>query len=325
MASLAEIRAKLKEQESRTGGSQSGGGDNAIYPFWNMKEGESATLRFLPDGNENNTFFWTERLMIKLPFPSVKGEAGSKPVQVQVPCMEMYGDTCNILNEVRGWFKDPSLEDMGRKYWKKRSYVFQGFVTDNPLKEDTTPENPVRRFIIGPQIFQIIKGALMDPDMNELPTDYTQGVDFRLTKASKGGYADYSTSTWARRERPLDETEYKAIETHGLFNLKDYLPKKPSEVEVGVIKKMFEASVDGEAYDMEAFGQYFRPAGVSAKTGDPVKASTPTPQAEAPKAEEPKAEPVAQASAPAEAPAEPKADNNKAEDILAMIRNRQGN
>ena len=165
----------------------------------------------------------------------------------------------------------------------------------------------------------------MDPDMNELPTDYTQGVDFRLTKASKGGYADYSTSTWARRERPLDESEYKAIETNGLFNLKDYLPKKPSEVEVGVIKKMFESSVDGEAYDMEAFGQYFRPAGVSARTGDPVKASTPTPKAEEPKAEEPKVEAVAQTSAPAEAPAEPKADNNKAEDILAMIRNRQGN
>ena len=239
--------------------------------------------------------------------------------------MEMYGETCPVLSEVRGWFKDKSLEDMGRKYWKKRSYVFQGFVTDNPLKEDSTPENPIRRFIIGPQIFQIIKGALMDPDMNELPTDYTQGVDFRLTKASKGGYADYSTSTWARRERPLDETEYKAIETNGLFNLKDYLPKKPSEVEVGVIKKMFESSVDGEAYDMESFGQYFRPAGVSARTGDPVKASTPTPKAEDPKAEAPKVEAVAQTSAPAEAPAEPKADNNKAEDILAMIRNRQGN
>ena len=40
MATLAEIRAKLKEQESRTGGSQSSGGDNAIFPFWNMKEGE---------------------------------------------------------------------------------------------------------------------------------------------------------------------------------------------------------------------------------------------------------------------------------------------
>ena len=38
MATLAEIRAKLKEQESRTGGSQSSGGDNAIFPFWNSKK-----------------------------------------------------------------------------------------------------------------------------------------------------------------------------------------------------------------------------------------------------------------------------------------------
>ena len=207
MASLAEIRAKLKEQETGNNNRQSGGGDNSIYPFWNMKEGESSTLRFLPDGNADNTFFWQERLVIKLPFAGVKGQTDSRPVQVQIPCMEMYGDTCNILNEVRGWFKDPSLEDMGRKYWKKRSYIFQGFVTDNPLNEDTTPENPIRRFIIGPQIFNIIKQALMDPDMEELPTDYTAGVDFRLNKTSKGGYADYSTSNWARRERPLGDAE----------------------------------------------------------------------------------------------------------------------
>ena len=167
MASLAEIRAKLKEQESRTGGNNTqGGGDNAIYPFWNIKEGESATMRFLPDGDTENTFFWKERLIIKLPFAGIKGETDSRPVQVQVPCMEMYGEACPILQEVRGWFKDASLEDMGRKYWKKRSYIFQGFVTENPLQEEK-PENPIRRFIIGPQIFQIIKAALMDPDMEE--------------------------------------------------------------------------------------------------------------------------------------------------------------
>ena len=40
MASLAEIRAKLKEQESRSSGNSNSGGDNAIYPFWNIKEGE---------------------------------------------------------------------------------------------------------------------------------------------------------------------------------------------------------------------------------------------------------------------------------------------
>src|SRR5210317_2280501 len=320
MASLAEIRAKLKEQESRTSGGSQSGGDNAIFPFWNMKEGETSVLRFLPDGDENNTFFWKERLMIKLPFAGVKGDTSSKPVQVQIPCMEMYGESCNILNEVRGWFKDPSLEDMGRKYWKKRSYVFQGFVTDSPLQEDKTPENPIRRFIIGPQIFQIIKAALMDPDMEELPTDYTAGVDFRLAKTTKGGYADYSTSNWARRERPLTDVEMKAIETNGLFDFSDFLPKKPSEVEVKVMKEMFEASVDGEAYDQDKFGQYFRPAGLSSRTGDPV-----TPKAETP-APEVKAEPVAETTAqetPKPTVEDNKSSSGKAEDILAMIRARQ--
>ena len=331
MASLAEIRAKLKEQENRTSGNSSGGGDNAIYPFWNMKEGDTATLRFLPDGNKDNTFFWVERLLIKLPFQGIKGETDSRPVQVQVPCMEMYGESCNILNEVRGWFKDPSLEDMGRKYWKKRSYVFQGFVTDNPLSEDTTPENPIRRFIIGPQIFQIIKQALMDPDMEELPTDYTAGVDFRLNKASKGGYADYSTSTWARRDRPLGDSEMNAINTHGLFNLSDFLPKKQGDVELKVMQEMFEASVDGEAYDMDRFGQYFRPAGMAARTGDPkAQATQATPVAtktEAPKQAEPVVEtapataPVAEAAPVAETA--PTASGGDAQDILAMIRARQ--
>ena len=176
-----------------------------------------------------------------------------------------------ILAEVRGWFKDASLEDMGRKYWKKRSYIFQGFVTDNPLTDDQAPENPIRRFIIGPQIFQIIKAALMDPDMEELPTDYTAGVDFRLNKTSKGGYADYGTSNWARRDRPLGDAEMAAVNTHGLFNLSDFLPKKPGAIEIKVMQEMFEASVDGEAYDPDRWSQYFRPAGMQARTGDPTK------------------------------------------------------
>jgi hypothetical protein len=330
MASLAEIRAKLKEQESRTGGSgPSTGGDNAIYPFWNMKEGDSSTLRFLPDGNPDNTFFWVERLMIKLPFAGVKGETDSRPVQVQIPCMEMYGETCNILNEVRGWFKDASLEDMGRKYWKKRSYIFQGFVTDNPLSEDTTPENPIRRFIIGPQIFQIIKQALMDPDMEELPTDYTAGVDFRLNKTSKGGYADYSTSNWARRERPLGDAEMAAVNTHGLYNLSDFLPKKPDETAIKVMQEMFEASVDGEAYDPDRWSNYFRPAGMAARTGDPNVAASPAATATSQSAPAPAAAPAPVAEAapeptPAPAAEAAPAEGGNAQDILAMIRARQG-
>ena len=112
---LAEIRAKLQATENRGAGNKQSGGDNAIYPHWNIAEGSTARLRFLPDGNTKNSFFWAERAMIRLPFAGVKGQADSKPVVVQVPCMEMYGEACPILAEVRPWFKDPSLEEMGRK------------------------------------------------------------------------------------------------------------------------------------------------------------------------------------------------------------------
>ena len=114
--------------------------------------------------------------MIRLPFSGVKDDINSKPVVVQVPRVEMFGETCPILTEVRGWFKDPCLEDMGRKYWKKRSYIFQGFVNENPLQEDA-PENPIRRFVISPSIFNLIKDALMDPDIQEMPIDYNAGLD----------------------------------------------------------------------------------------------------------------------------------------------------
>lgn len=325
MATLAEIRAKLQESQNKATGNSSGGGDNAIYPHWNMQEGKDALLRFLPDGNSNNTFFWTERAMIKLPFAGVKGESDSRQVQVQVPCVEMYNDgsVCPILSDVRGWFKDKSLEEMGRKYWKKRSYIFQGFVVEDPLKEEPTPDNPIRRFIIGPQIYQIIRSALMDPELDELPTDALKGLDFRISKTSKGGYADYSTSKWSRRERSLSAEEQAAVDQHGLFDLSSFLPKKPSDVELKVMKEMFEASVDGEAYDMDRWGQYFKPAGMGSATGDPNKASTaPAPRsAPAPVEEDLPFEP--ETTKPVSSNDESAEGSSRAQDILKMIRSRQ--
>ena len=336
MASLAEIRARLQAAENKQGGQSAMSND--IYPHWNMEEGQSATVRFLPDGNSKNTFFWVERAMIRLPFAGVKGEMESKQVMVQVPCVEMWGETCPILSEVRTWFKDKSLEDMGRKYWKKRSYIFQGFVRENPLADDKTPDNPIRRFIIGPQIFTTIKGALMDPELEELPTDALRGLDFRITKGSKGGFADYNGSKWARKESALTEAEQAAVEAHGLFDLSSFLPKKPGEVELKVIKEMFEASVDGQPYDTERWGQYFRPAGVQAPAGaaghsdedTPAPAAKPAVSNMAPPASTTRAtvdedppfdtDDAPAASAPVSA-AKPSGQN--AQDILAMIRARQ--
>jgi hypothetical protein len=112
--------------------------------------------------------------------------------------------------------------------------------------------------------------------------------------------------------------------------LSTVLPKKPGDVELKVIKEMFEASVDGQPYDTERWGQYFRPAGVQAPGGaahadedspapaakPALKVATPTPAADngfdeddTPAATTPVAKP---------------ADGGKnAQDILAMIRSRQ--
>lgn len=332
MATLAEIRARLLEQENRASGNkQGGGGDTAIFPFWNIPENSTAVLRFLPDGDESNTFPWKERQMINLEFPGVKGGDEGKRVTVKVPCMEMWKETCPIHAEIRPWFKDKSLEDLGRKYWKKKSYIFQGFVISSTLAEENLPENIIRRFIVNPSIFNIVKGALMDPDMESLFTDYENGTDFRLTKTTKGQYADYSTSSFARKERGLNEVELQAIATHGLFNLNDFMPKKPSKEEVDMIYDMFKASVDGELYDPQRWGAHFKPAGVNLGNLAPASGSDEdAPARPAPAATKPAV--VAKPTVVAEdSDDEPPFDTDGAapegkknvNDILAMIRNRQ--
>jgi hypothetical protein len=328
MANLADIRARLAAQESKKSGTgtrtQS---DNAIYPHWNMEEGTTATIRFLPDADSKNTFFWVERQIIKLPFNGVKGDPNMKQVVVQVPCVEMYGDNCPILAEVRPWYKDDTLKEMANKYWKKRSYLFQGFVRQNPIGNDVTPPNPIRRFVISPQIFTIIKASLMDPDMENIPTDLLNGTDFNVKKTSKGGYADYSTSNWARRESPLTEAEQAAIEAHGLFNLADFLPKKPSESELRVIKEMFEASVDGKPYDNDKWGAYYRPYGLEAPasaSSAPHVTETTTLNVSAKKQVVEDADEDEESTKASEPVTVPKStSSDKAQDILAMIRSRQ--
>ena len=325
MASLAEIRARIAAQENKSNGSSSNQqSDNSVYAHWNMDEGTTATVRFLPDADNKNTFFWVEKQIIKLPFNGVKGDSNVKQVVVQVPCIEMYDAslTCPILAEVRPWYKDESLKEMANKYWKKRSYLFQGFVRQNPLGDDKTPANPIRRFIISPQIIPIIKSGLMDPEILETPTDYMRGLDFNIKKTSKGGYADYSTSNWARRETALTEAEQAAIDSHGLFTLADFLPKKPGEAELRIIKEMFEASVDGQPYDNERWGNYYRPYGLEAPAGTTSEATSAHTTNSAP-VTEPVADDEPEAvstpiSIPKSAPS-----SDKAQDILAMIKARK--
>ena len=59
----------------------------------------------------------------------------------------------------------------------------------------------------------------MDSELEELPTDYVRGLDFHVKKTQKGGYADYTTSNWARKESAITAEEQAVIDQYGLRHL----------------------------------------------------------------------------------------------------------
>lgn len=324
-AKLERMAAALRaEAEKNNTNTRPSGGDGATYAFWNIPENQTATVRFLPDADDDNLFFWSEKQTIRLEFPYAVGceLPEDKIVAVTVPCVDMFGDTCPIIAETRPWWKDDAKKELARKYYKKRTYIFQGFVVSSPMEEANVPENPIRRFMFGKTLMDIIKESLVNPEMEFLPTDYVGGRDFKITRTRKGDFANYGTSQWSFRTRSLTEAEQIAIDKYGLSKLSDFKGQRPDADAIAAIKAMFHASLAGEPYDFAAFGTYYRPFGVgnapaSATTEQAAKpASKP---AEPVETEERVITPVKEEAAPAAQPAAPGGKASAAE-LIAKLR-----
>jgi hypothetical protein len=169
----------------------------------------------------------------------------------------MFGDKCPIQEEIKPLWKTD--EATAKIYYKKKSFILQGFVRANSIPDDVTPENPVRRFIVTSKLMALITAGLMDPEMEDMPTDFIKGTDFHIYKTKPGEWADYSTSRWARKASSLTEEEAAVLEAHPLADLASYLPKKPDEQTLAVIMEMFIDSMNGEPYDLEKYGKFYKP------------------------------------------------------------------
>lgn len=292
MKTLAEIRAQLKAEAERSEAIKNGTftgtrQPDAFLAFWNIPENSPLNLRFLPDADENNPFFWRERDMITLEFNGVVGMHTDK-VRVQVPCNEMWvPKSCPVLNELRKWYEsaketgNEELKQLASKYWKKKSYLLQCFIAPDSVavKDDMAPENPIRRVLVNKEIFDKIKSILMNPGIKELPTHYEEGRDFGVVKTRNGGgFNKYDMSQFSMSERPLNAEERAAIEQYGLFNLGEFMPKQPTPEELQAIAEMFEASVDGKPYDPARWAFAYRPAGVQKPNGSTPATSAPVTQ-----------------------------------------------
>lgn len=280
----ARIKARKEQQESQSNGT--GGGErkpDAFLAHWNIPTGSTLNFRFLPDADNNNDFFWREREMITLYFNGIKGEAGSREVKFQVPCNEMFTpgvvNTCPVHKVLREMYatKDPEQAKIASRYWKKRTWLMQGFIAPGSaaVKDDVAPENPIRRVLLNKDLFEKVESILSNERMVYLPFDFEHGRDFAISKTTNGsGHASYNTSAWDMYERPLSPEERAAIEKYQLFDLKEFIPKQPNEEELNAIYEMFIASMAGEMYDPERWAMYYRPAGVQRPESGSTSTST---------------------------------------------------
>ena len=215
---------------------------NNYYPFWNMKPGQKTVVRFLPDLDDSNARgFLVEKIFHNL---MINGQKKT------VPCLSMYGEDCPICKISQEYYKNKD-EVNGKKYWKKKQYIAQALIVEDPLPADETTgekhEGKVRYITLGYQLYNIIKEAFASEDdpMEEIPYSFEGGYDFVIKKTEQGDYASYTVGTkFLSKQRTLTEDELAAAD-EGMIELSTLLPKSPG---IEKVQAMLDADLNGGSY-----------------------------------------------------------------------------
>lgn len=270
--SLKDLKSAFKSNSENSNESR----PNNYYPFFAMDFDEKAIVRFLPDLNEDNPLgFLVEKLTHTL---TINGEKKT------VPCLKMYGESeCPICKRSAQFYKDEgdNTKD-GKRLYRRKQHLAQVLVVEDPLpyKEDQEPAlGKVKLVNISYSIYNKIKEAFDEDELEEIPWDYEEGTDFMIKKTKKGQYANYDASKFQKRERALTEDELAAVEGN-LIDLNTLLPKQPSYDD---LQKLLDADLNGEVVDEEDMPAGSRPAPASKKAKSEDEEDSPKSQAAASK------------------------------------------
>lgn len=292
--SLEQLRSAFNQNKSND--NNTSGFTNNYYPFYRMNIDEQAVVRFLPDANpENQMGFLVEKIMHNL---QVNGERKS------VPCLSMFGEDCPVCKVSQQFYKADD-EQNGKKYWKKRQYIAQVLVREDPLPPNDAGEThagKVRFVNLGFQIFSVVKETFEGGELDEVPYAFEGGTDFIIKKSQQGQYPTYSVgSRFSRRSTDLTEDEIAYVEDQ-MVDLSTLLPKHPGRE---FVENMLEASLNGTSVDDTAAPS--APSTVEAQQAQQASEPEPSPQPS-------QSEPAASGD---------DGDDSGAEDILAQIRQRR--
>lgn len=211
--SLADLAAAFA---SKTTGGSSDNTWRLFFSFWKAPMDSTSVVRFLPDQDEDNPLgFLVENLTHTL---VVNGKKET------VACLKMYGEECPICALSQKYYdeKDPEHnEALGKKYYRKKSYIGQVLVIETPVEHDA--EQPVKLIEFGPAVFKTIQSAFQSGDLENPPYELKGGYNFRIKKTKSGEYASYTTSSFSPKMTDVGDD---VLESITLFDLKNYRSPK---------------------------------------------------------------------------------------------------
>lgn len=234
--SLADLAAAFDSKASH-----SGGGDQnwkKFFSFWKAPVDSVSTVRFLPDKNENNEMgFLVENKSHEL---TINGKRET------VPCLKMYGKECPVCALSAKYYDEKSPEHnktLGKKYYRKLSYIGQVLVIDTPIERDASQIVSLVQF--GPQVYKQIAAGFASGDLEEAPYELKGGHNFCFRKTQTGdGQNSYITSTFRAKQTNVEDDIVEQL-PELLYDLSEY---RTPDMEATVIEAMLVADQTGSTF-----------------------------------------------------------------------------
>lgn len=235
--SLADLAAAFSQKTTESSGNATW---KLFFPFWKADVDTVSTVRFLPDADESNPMgFLVENLTHEL---WVNGKRET------VACLKMYGETCPVC-ELSARFYDKNSaehnEELGKKFYRKKSYIGQVLVLETPIEHDAN--QLVKLIEFGPQVFKQIQAAFQSGDLEAAPYELKGGYNFRFRKTKTGsGQNSYTTSNFAPKQTDIADDLLAAIT---LYNLNDY---RTAKTDAAALEAMLVAASTGSSHEIPA-------------------------------------------------------------------------
>lgn len=225
------------------------GGDDSykkFFPFYKADTDTTTTIRFLPDRNADNPRgFIVENIYHEL---NVNGR------KERVACLRALGeDHCPACAASAAYYDEANPNQnvaLGKSLYRKKSYIAQVLVLESTVPTNN-PDRLVNLIDFGPQIYTQIFAGLRSGDLENNPTDFQGGHNFRIRKTLNGTENSYATSSFAAKTSDVPNDMLEQIESE-MYDLSEHGAKYvPAQVMETMVQAAISSQGTGGSYGQQ--------------------------------------------------------------------------